>query len=221
MLRADRLKDMAVYVIARVESRPAFEALLLNSGCRDLEVGCAPWGGDYRPKTFAKVCHDGGALHVCMRSYEKDIRTAVREHEGKIHTDSCMEFFFSPCPDEGCEYFNMEMNPLGYLKFNYGSGRGGRIKTVEDTSMYAVLATQSEDGDGAYWQLVYSIPFDLIRSFAPSFEGKKGERIRGNFYKCGELAPCPHLLAWNPIDNRAYPNPDFHRPEFFGEMVLG
>ena len=212
---------MAAYIITKVESRAAFEALIAGDGYRDLKVGCAPWGGSYLPKTYAKVCHDGSALHVCMRSYEKEIRTEVHEHEGKVHTDSCMEFFFSPCPEQGCEYFNMEMNPLGYFKFNYGSGRGSRIKTADDTQPYHVRTAIGEDADGTYWQVVYSIPFDLILRFAPSFTGKAGEHLRGNFYKCGELTPCPHLLTWNPIDNQAYPNPDFHRPEYFGDLVLG
>ena len=43
------------------------------------------------------------------------------------------------------------------------------------------------------------------------------ESIRANFYKCGDKTAHPHYLSWSPIDT---PKPDFHRPEFFGELIL-
>ena len=41
--------------------------------------------------------------------------------------------------------------------------------------------------------------------------------IRANFYKCGDKTAHPHYLSWSPIDT---PKPDFHRPDFFGELLL-
>jgi hypothetical protein len=41
------------------------------------------------------------------------------------------------------------------------------------------------------------------------------EKIMGNFYKCADDTAFKHYLSWNPI---LTPNPDFHRPEFFGEL---
>jgi hypothetical protein len=41
--------------------------------------------------------------------------------------------------------------------------------------------------------------------------------ITGNFYKCGDETEYPHFGCWNLI---ASPVPDFHRPEYFGEIVL-
>jgi hypothetical protein len=45
--------------------------------------------------------------------------------------------------------------------------------------------------------------------------GNMPEKIMGNFYKCADETISPHYLSWNPIDA---PAPDFHRPEFFGEI---
>ena len=45
----------------------------------------------------------------------------------------------------------------------------------------------------------------------------KGKTLRANFYKCGDKLQQMHFLSWNPID---VPKPDFHRPDFFGEVTF-
>ncbi|MCK7480493.1 MAG: carbohydrate-binding family 9-like protein [Candidatus Moduliflexus flocculans] len=44
-----------------------------------------------------------------------------------------------------------------------------------------------------------------------------GCRSAANFYKCGDETEFPHYGAWSPVET---PAPDFHRPEFFGEIVF-
>ena len=44
-----------------------------------------------------------------------------------------------------------------------------------------------------------------------------GLRLRGNFYSCGDLSPAPYYAAWSEVDTGT---PDFHRPEYFGELLL-
>jgi hypothetical protein len=44
-----------------------------------------------------------------------------------------------------------------------------------------------------------------------------GVECRGNIYKCGDALPVPHYVSWRPIDT---PDPDFHRPEYFGQIVF-
>ena len=41
--------------------------------------------------------------------------------------------------------------------------------------------------------------------------------VRANFYKCADKSAHPHFLAWNRVDT---PAPDFHRPDFFGELTF-
>ncbi len=55
-----------------------------------------------------------------------------------------------------------------------------------------------------------------IRLFAPTdATSLSGKTYRGNFYKCAELSGKPHFVTWNPI---RLEEPDFHRPDFFGEI---
>jgi hypothetical protein len=46
---------------------------------------------------------------------------------------------------------------------------------------------------------------------------EKPESLRANIYKCGDKCDQPHFLSWSPI---GLPNPDFHCPEWFGEIEL-
>jgi hypothetical protein len=43
------------------------------------------------------------------------------------------------------------------------------------------------------------------------------ESLRANFYKWGDGTSVPHYLTWSHIVTET---PDFHRPEFFGELFL-
>ena len=197
--------------IEKVASRSAFNALIASEGLAWRFENCL-WGSapmDVR----ARVCHDDGNLYVSMRCYEAEPRATVTEHEGMVHLDSCMEFFFSPCPDLRPDYFNMEANPNGAIKFNYGPGRHGRVKTEKLPESARMDACR---GDG-FWQLTYQIPFDLIRAFAPEFTGASGSVIRANMYRCGEQAKETSFVTLFPIGTE---KPDYHRPEWFGEMVL-
>ncbi|MEA4823992.1 MAG: carbohydrate-binding family 9-like protein [Clostridiaceae bacterium] len=197
--------------IEKISGRAAFNALIAVEGL-NWTLSNYPWGSapmDVR----ARVCHDGENLYVSMRCYERAPRATVTEHEGAVHLDSCMEFFFSPCPELREHYFNMEANPNGAMKFNYGAGRHGRIKTDRLPESAGMRAEKTD----AYWQLTYQIPYALIRAFATEFTGAPGSRIRGNMYRCGELAEEKSFVTLLPI---AVEKPDYHRPEFFGWMEL-
>jgi hypothetical protein len=44
-----------------------------------------------------------------------------------------------------------------------------------------------------------------------------GVAAAANFYKVGSGLSVPHYLTWNPVGT---PAPDYHRPEFFGEVLF-
>ena len=48
-------------------------------------------------------------------------------------------------------------------------------------------------------------------------EFKAGHKMRGDFYKCGDKTAQKHYGSFTPID---WPTPNFHRPEFFADMVI-
>jgi len=63
------------------------------------------------------------------------------------------------------------------------------------------------------WELVVAIPLELMGLDPANLP----EKILANFHKCADDTNAPHFLSWNPIDT---PAPDFHRPEFFGELYF-
>ena len=70
------------------------------------------------------------------------------------------------------------------------------------------------DKDGIQsWRVGVVIPFELIGLHPDNLP----HSIRANFYKCGDKTAHPHYVSWSPIDT---PKPDFHRPDFFGELIL-
>ncbi len=166
------------------------------------------------PVTWAAAAYSDDRLYVIERAYETAIRAETKDHWGEVHFDSCLEFFFSPVKDSG--YFNMEVSASGAMKLNFGAGRHGRVSADRDVSLYNPVVTVTD----AYWQVVYEIPYSVIRTHVPEFTGKSGDVMYGNFYKCGEQAPYPHFLMWNGLDAAQFPKPDFHRPEFFLPLTL-
>lgn len=104
-------------------------------------------------------------------------------------------------------------NPNCCLYFGIGTGRDDLVRLLPTQGVGALNAhcTRSETG----WDLYYSLPFSLLRLFFPAFHPHG--IMRGNFYKCGDLTQQEHYLAWNRV---ACAEPDFHRPEFFGELVF-
>ena len=100
----------------------------------------------------------------------------------------------------------------------YGPVREGRTRRPKEQMKkilrFAHLEGGPLDKEGVQtWRVGVVIPFELI-GVDP---GNLPHSIRANFYKCGDKTAHPHYLSWSPIDT---PKPDFHRPEFFGELLL-
>lgn len=172
-----------------------------------------PWGGEYRPRAQAVLELSGGALHVKLTAWEQTIVAAESRVGGDVYKDSCLEFFFMPCPEADRRYINVESNALGVMHIGVGDGREGR--TVLDALPEGVNP-RVRIRAGEKWSVRYALPVDWIRSLFPKFDPGPGTVMLGNFYKCDESIH-PHYGCWNPIET---PEPDFHRPEHFGRIIL-
>lgn len=114
----------------------------------------------------------------------------------------------------GCGYLNLEANAKGTFLCGYGKDRYGR-KSLGDLGVpYPTVTPFSTESS---WGWVAEIPLPLLQQVYGEAEFVPGDRIKGNFYKCGDETKTPHYGSWNPIEN---PTPDFHRPEGFGELVI-
>ena len=157
----------------------------------------------------AQVCYDEEALYVHLVAKEKNIRAEYTDVLSSVCKDSCLEFFFSPIWGDD-RYFNIEYNPNCCIYLGIGSGIHDSMRIVPGADIpFSPKAIRTEDG----WEITYQVPFEFIRRFFPTFAPTSGTKMRGNFYKCGDLTVQPHYLCWNMITS----NPvSFHRPCDYG-----
>lgn len=103
----------------------------------------------------------------------------------------------------------------------YGTGRSKREMLSENQinkieRRIVIKSASNKVNTNFEWQITMMIPIAVFE-----FSGLKtlpGQEAIGNFYKCGDDLPTPHFLTWNMIDAET---PDFHSPQFFGELEFG
>lgn len=161
----------------------------------------------------AQLCYDEAALYVRLTAKESQIRAELTDVLDQPCLDSCLEFFFSPMPEDG-RYFNIEFNPNCCMYLGLGSDRYDLTRLLpQGPNPLCPQAARTADG----WEITYQIPVSFIRRFFPDFTPASGKTIRGNFYKCGEQTALPHYFSWNRITSET---PDFHRSCDFGVLTF-
>ena len=172
-----------------------------------------------KPEVSVEVSNDREALYLKWYVRGEQLRAVTTDDQGPVWEDSCVEFFCQ-VPGEK-HYMNFECNCIGAM---VGSRRLGRAEDVQPFSPEEMRTIERkctypreafEEKDGLFeWTVEEKIPLKLI------FGEKKPvfpQKLRCNFYKCADKTKRPHFLSWQPIKT---PKPDFHCPEFFGEITL-
>ena len=176
-----------------------------------LPVDKVLWTEDAGIRAHGQLCYDEQNLYVHLSAVEKSIRAENTAPLSPVHEDSCLEFFFKL--KDAKNYFNFEVNPNGCLVIQFGPRRGDRVNLVRnDAAEYFDIQTgRTSEG----WEVFYRIPIEFIRLFYPDyrFEGE----LTANMYKCGDETKHPHYLSWSGINLET---PDFHCPEFFGNLYF-
>lgn len=184
-----------------------------------LKLECIGWRNryPYAPKVEVALAHSDDTLFIHYRVDEETSSAAASEDFGKVWEDSCVELF---CAFDDKLYYNIECNCIGRLLVCAGPDRHNREKAplsvMQNVERTASLGDKpfAERAVGP-WEVKLSIPITtFFRHRLRSFDGV---RMRGNIYKCGDLLTRPHFLSYAPIDT---PNPDFHRPEFFTDIIF-
>ncbi len=179
----------------------------------------------YKPDVSFKMGYTKDALYIKYQVHEKAVRAVNSEPNSEVWEDSCCEFF---CDFDGKGYYNLETNCIGTQLFGWGESMEDRElaaknRTRADTSVInkirkvSTLGSEPFDvrtGDFSY-EIVMAIPVNAFFTHKLNFE--KGMTFKANFYKCGDKTPDMHFLSWNPI---RVDSPNFHLPEFFGEVKL-
>lgn len=192
------------YQIQKITGKPDWNKIEKAPIDRKLWLPCE------QISAYAQLAYDDSRLYVRLHAEEPTIRAENTGILDQPCQDSCLEFFLSPAEGDA-RYLNIEMNPNCCLYFGIGTGRDDLVRLLPAGGAGALDARcmRSETG----WDLYYALSFSLLRLFFPAF--RPDGIMRGNFYKCGDLTQREHYLSWNRV---ACAEPDFHRPEFFGEL---
>ncbi len=190
---------------------PDFEKLIF------FPLSCHLWSEKYPffVNAEASVCgvRDKG-IFVSFIADEPSPRAVFTNVGDPVYNDSCMEFFFQPFSDDE-RYINFEINPNGAYLSAVGCDRYDR------TFLHKISVCEPEVNAQVYdwgWRAQLLIPEQLISDvFDRDFLVYDTEFIRANCYKCGDLTPQPHYASLFSVDT---PEPDFHRPEFFGKLYF-
>lgn len=174
----------------------------------------------YKPKVGFKIAHSNNQIWLKYEVEEANILAEKTESNSYVFKDSCVEFFFDPIADGN--YYNFEINCIGTTLLAHGPERKSR-KFISPELIEETLNTKSSLGaqpftektGGHTWEITIILPAEIL-THNPGIE-LKGLKARGNFYKCGDATSQRHYLSWNPIDTE---KPDFHRPEYFGELIF-
>ena len=160
------------------------------------------------PKTTAKLLYNDYAIYVRLETDEEPLLARYRKQNDSVSCDSCMEFFFRPNENDP-RYFNFEFNPFGTMYLGLRTSRYDSVHPDKDKEYFNVKSYV----DDKKWVLQFCVPFEYIDEIF----GRHTKTMYGNLYKCGDETQNPHYATYYPITTE---EPDYHRPEFFGEFVL-
>ena len=210
-----------IYKLKKVEQDLISEKMWQDTPFINIDV--YPWENNgYKPAVEVRMLYSNLNLHIYFKVYEKQIKASYVNLNDPVCKDSCVEFFFNPKPKQDKRYLNFEINPIGTLLLGIGEQRENRILIDDlDLDIFQINTSVNIDNlehfNNDYWTVKYSIPFSFMEKYYGNLELTSGSIIKGNFYKCGDETEYPHFACWNPIQAL---QPDFHRPEYFGDLIL-
>lgn len=195
------------YILKKIaESNITIDDALWNE-VEEIKIDNFPWKEYVADiKTVAKAVYSDFGITVRFETDEQPLRATVNENNGEVCTDSCVEFFLRRADSDN--FINIEVNPFGAMFV--GNCYPGQITELDfDRAMFNVVSRIT----AKTWALQLTVPFEFIEKEI----GKLDKTFFGNFYKCGDLTKTEHYACWSPIEHE---KPNFHLPNFFGELVL-
>lgn len=169
----------------------------------------------YKPEAHFQIAHDNQRIFVHYAVEEEFVKAQYVRINEAVWEDSCVECFLSF--DGKVSYYNIEFNVLGTGLIGAGSRiKEERVRLEPKVTATIQTATSVVQVNGRKkWHMILVIPTTVFVN--DRIEALSGMTAHANFYKCGDGLPMPHFLSWNKIDS---PTPNFHLPDFFGEIVF-
>ncbi len=176
------------------------------------KIAYSPWYPDSPRGVFQAAFIEGQGMLVQITSYEKNPLATFHHNDDPVWTDSCVECFVNFAPDRDDRYLNIEVSAGGGVLIGVGPGREDRLPITDFAPYPKVTVTVRDES----WDALYLIPLSLIEAVYGKIDFKPGYAFKGNFNMCREEG-WHYCQTWNPIET---PRADFHRPEFFGDLIL-
>ncbi len=172
---------------------------------------------DYKPDAGFAIAHSLNFIFLKYYIIEQEVKAVFTRTNDPVYRDSCVEFFI--CFDNDKNYYNLEFNSNGTCLMGYGPIRENRsllpIDLIEKIQNLTIKIESDSIFHGGCWQLTLAIPKE---AFCFNLTGAIcSKTARANFYKCGDDLAVPHFFAWNNICTE---HPDFHQPDYFGELYF-
>ncbi|MEF9923466.1 MAG: carbohydrate-binding family 9-like protein [Muribaculaceae bacterium] len=192
---------------------------LMEQDAEKHSIECRNWVDSYpyHPITVFTIAHSHNYIYVDYFVRGNYLRAENYKNNTPVSEDSCVEFFLKTPGSK--EYWNFEFNCIGTVNASHRQTRENPIRLNDEQlsqiKRYASCGTKPfQEMEGLFaWNLVIAIPFSLIGVDTKT----SATTLKGNFYKCGSKTGLPHYLSWSPILTATI---DFHRPEFFGDIIL-
>lgn len=216
-----RMKQLRIPHIEALDANnmAVAETLLEQIGKRDT-IEIINWKSQYpyKPITYFNIAYNNEGVFIRYDVQGSMLKAEFYNDHDPVHKDSCVEFFCKlPQSDT---YTNFEFNCIGTCQASTRKSRTLDVVPFDNASMLRIKRHSSlnpkpfmELKGHFEWSLTVFIPFDLIGLEL----GVHQPKLMGNFYKCADETESMHFLSWSPIGTE---QPDFHRPEFFGELIL-
>lgn len=173
----------------------------------------------YRPLTVVTAAHSGKFIYIDFFVRCNYLRAVNSDDNTPVSEDSCVEFYVAPVSGDG-GYFCFEVNCIGAVNAYRRGGKGDDGSVNESLSQlvkrYASVGPRPFcEVEGSFtWNVVMAVPLEVL---GVRYQPGSPVVMHGNFNKCASATSQPHYLSWSPVKS---PAPDFHHPEYFGELLL-
>lgn len=194
-------------------------AFRIPAGLEDADIAYYVQTPDsFRIRCGCRMGWDETGLYVYEYALETELRMEEVGTEGRAWCDSCLEVFMAPDIRRPELYFNCECTPKPCVHLAVGGN--GRIGRRQFHTLPEGLTPTPEILPGYGWSIRYRIPITFLQQEFDVQVLHEGMEMRANFQKCGDETRVPHWALWNEMTPCENGNYDFHRPQFFGRLVL-
>ena len=199
------------------KSTPLKDIALLLDKLEKNSIDKVPWPRfSYKPEASFTIAHSDDCLMIKYYINEKYVKADYHHTNDPVYRDSCVEFFIGFENEKN--YYNFEFNCVCTCMSAFGAGKHEREllpnSIIQNIKMQTLLQKECDVARPIVsWELTAAIPVGVF--YYHKLTTLRGTCCQINFFKCGDDLPEPHFLSWS---NIVSPEPDFHLPEFFGEM---